>query len=309
MSDAQHGRILSHHGKELNVEYVDDQRQPQIKSCHFRANLESVVTGDQVLWCDEGDKGVVVSIEPRETLLQRPDSYGKLRPVAANISQLVIVIAPEPEAHHGLIDRYLVAAENMGIKCLLVLNKADLLQQTDYSALLNLIASYRKIGYEVLTVSAHSGDGFEELQSALNKEVSIFCGQSGVGKSSLIKKLLPDEELKIGALSEAATKGRHTTTHTQLFHFPSGGECIDSPGIREFGLWHMDADDILHGFVDLREHALNCKFRNCQHENEVQCGIKGAVSEGLLYKWRVDSYKRIIQSLNDVKMKNQDKKR
>lgn len=297
------GQVICHHGKTVDVEYFDDNQQRVTLSCHLRANLETVVTGDFVIWQHEGEQGVVISLEERATVLQRPDSYGHLRPVAANISQLVLVLAPEPEAFHGLIDRYLVAAEYIGIKTLLLINKSDLLPTKDYSSLLKLADAYSEIGYRVLFISAYTGEGMTNLQTELNEETSIFVGQSGVGKSSIIQKMLPEEHLRIGDLSEAAVKGRHTTTHSHLYHFSSGGVCIDSPGIREFGLWHMNADDILHGFVDLREHAPNCKFRNCEHAEEPQCGIKDALDKGALYKWRFDSYKHILNTLHDVNIK------
>lgn len=301
--NGKRGQIVSHHGKTVDVEYLGETSEPKIISCHLRANLETVVTGDYVIWQEEDKRGVVVSFEARETVLQRPDAFGLLRPVAANISQLVLVIAPEPLAHSGLVDRYLVAAENMGVKTLILMNKADLLKSQAFESLIVLAENYSKIGYPVLMVSNHTGEGFDQLQKLLDKETSIFVGQSGVGKSSLIQKILPEEDLLIGQLSSAAVKGRHTTTHTHLYHFSSGGVCIDSPGIREFGLWHMDAEAIMHGFIDLRDHAMNCKFRNCEHGAEPNCGIKDAMEKGLLYKWRFDSYKHILNTLNDVNIK------
>ena len=297
------GRVISHHGKKVNIEYFDNDQQSKVISCHLRANLETLVTGDFVIWQEEFEQGVVVSQEERKTVLLRPDSFGNLRPVAANITQLILVIAPEPEAHHGLIDRYLVAAENIGVKTLILINKSDLLSTHSHDALKQLIEDYHRIGYPVLSISARTGEGFDKLQTQLKEETSVFVGQSGVGKSSLIQTLLPHEDLRIGNLSAAISKGRHTTTHSHLYHFSSGGVCIDSPGIREFGLWHLNADQILRGFVDLREYALNCKFRNCEHDAEPKCGIKEALEKGLLYKWRFDSYKHILNTLNDVNIK------
>lgn len=297
------GQIVSHHGKKVDVEYCDEQQQRQIISCHFRANLEAVVTGDWVLWQREGEAGVVVSLQERESVLLRPDAFGQLKPVAANVSRLVLVIAPEPEAHSGLIDRYLVATENMGAKALILINKSDLLNDTNNTTLADITATYQNIGYTVLQVSAHTGAGLENLKTHLLDETSVFVGQSGVGKSSLIQKLLPEEELRVGDLSSNQSKGRHTTTHSQLYHFSSGGVCIDSPGIREFGLWHMTPDEVLQGFVDLRAQALNCKFRNCTHETEPKCGIHNAIEKGLLYKTRFDSYKHILNTLNEVNIK------
>lgn len=297
------GQIVSHHGTSVQVEYLDEQQRFQTVSCHLRANLEQVVTGDMVLWQQEGEGGVVVSRDERKSVLLRPDAYGQLKPVAANVTQLVLVIAPEPEAHCGLVDRYLVATENMGVKALILINKSDLLHEGNNATLTHIAATYKNIGYDVIHVSARTGSGIENLKNFLLDETSIFVGQSGVGKSSLIQKLLPDEELRVGDLSSSQSKGRHTTTHSQLYHFSSGGVCIDSPGIREFGLWHMTPGEVLYGFVDLRAQALNCKFRNCTHETEPKCGIHNAIEKGLLYKTRFDSYKHILNTLNEVNIK------
>ena len=300
------GVVISHHGTQVEIEYIDEQHSTQNIRCHVRANLDSVVTGDRILWQAEDELGVIVSIEPRDSTLLRPDIYGTLRPVASNINQMVIVVAPEPEAFAGLIDRYLVAAENMQTEVLLLINKADLIESEKYRQLVELKNIYMTIGYRVLEVSAHTDLGFEALATALKDHTSIFVGQSGVGKSSLLQTLLPHESIRTGELSSGKAKGRHTTTHTQLYHFPSGGNCIDSPGIREFGLWHMSSQDITHGFVDLRDIAANCKFRNCQHEDEPGCKIKAAVEAGTLYKERFDSYKHILNSLDDVTIKNKN---
>ena len=125
----------------------------------------------------------------------------------------------------------------------------------------------------------------------------MFVGQSGVGKSSLINTLLPDEELKVGALSKATKKGRHTTTTARLYHFPAGGDLIDSPGIREFGLWHMSEEDVTYGFRELREIAGYCRFRDCKHETEPGCAILKALDEGIISEERFISYQRILATL------------
>lgn len=297
------GIVITNYGRQVLVE--DTQAPFNRELCHLRANLDVSVSGDKVVWekSPRDELGVITSIEPRQSILQRPDSYGKLKPVAANVSQMIITIAAEPEAHFHLIDRYLVAAENHGLKAKILLNKSDLLNEKHEAFITHLKTVYEKtLGYELLILSTLQTID-ERLKCWLKSETSIFVGQSGVGKSSLVKQLLPNHELKIGPLSQAQTKGRHTTTHTSLYHFPWGGSCVDSPGIREFGMWHFDKHNIMQGFVDLSEHAQNCRFRDCTHEHEPGCGILSALENNQIFKERYHSYLRIINQLNDVEIK------
>ena len=269
--------------------------------CHLRANLEGLVTGDRVVWCEGDPVGVVVAQLDRDNVLSRPDPYGKLKPVAANIDQILLVIAPYPEPHANLIDRYLVAAELVEIEPVILLNKTDLLaddpalqQQMD-----ELLAIYPTLGYRVLYTFIKDR-GLEELHNALRERTSVFVGQSGVGKSSLVNVLLPDADLRVGALSESTQKGTHTTTTAQLFHLDGGGSLIDSPGIREFGLWHMTKEQVEQGFRELQPLLGTCKFRDCQHQQEPGCAVLGAVEAGDISARRMDSFRRIVASLEEA---------
>ena len=287
----QTGTVIAHYGTQADIESADGD----IIRCHLRANLDSLVTGDQVTWQDGQPNGVVVAVHGRTSELCRPDNHGELRPVAANINRIVLVIAPKPEPHANLIDRYLVAAETQGIKTLLVLNKSDLLTKDD--PLLELLASYRQLGYETLTVSAKKGNSIENLRACLKPLTSVFVGQSGVGKSSLLNALTPDIETAVGALSEVAGKGTHTTTTSRLFHLPTGGDVIDSPGIREFGLWHLEPESVIHGFVEFRPFLGRCKFRDCQHKQEPDCAVKQALDNGDITPERYQSLCLILNNL------------
>lgn len=298
LGELQTGVICAHFGTEVLISSAELQTR-----CFFRSNLELAV-GDRVHWRENSDGlGVVESCEARSSEIQRPDSYGTLRTVGANISQMIITIAPEPEPHSSLIDRYLVSAELHNIQPLILLNKSDLLEQ---NALDNLLDRYKKLEYEVLSVSAHMAESLKTLQEKLNEHTSIFVGQSGVGKSSLVKALLPDENIRIGELSEAEIKGRHTTTHSQLYAFPSGGFCIDSPGIREFGLWHASAEQVLSGFKEIHAASGMCKFRDCSHNSEPGCAVKSAVDRGDIHPERFQNYQLIIKQLDDVTIKTQE---
>ncbi|TXS89138.1 small ribosomal subunit biogenesis GTPase RsgA [Parahaliea aestuarii] len=290
----QEGLVVAHFGTQVEVESGAGER----RRCHLRANLGSLVTGDRVIWCEGDPTGVVVAQLDRKSALLRPDNFGQLKPVAANIDRIFVVIAARPEPHANLIDRYLVASEAVGIEPVLVLNKVDLLDGDDALAaqLDSLLTPYANLGYQLLRVCARAG-GSVALETALNQRISIFVGQSGVGKSSLVNSLLPGLDLRVGALSELTHKGTHTTTTAQLFHLPCGGSLIDSPGIREFGLWHMSRDQVEQGFREFRPHLGHCRFRDCQHQQEPGCAILDAGQSGAISPARLESYRRIIASL------------
>ncbi|HTO19453.1 MAG TPA: small ribosomal subunit biogenesis GTPase RsgA [Pseudomonas sp.] len=290
----QHGLVIAHFGVQVDVEDGDGQ----ICRCHLRANLPTLVTGDRVVWrAGNQGQGVIVAQLPRASELCRPDTRGQLKPVAANVDQIVIVFAPLPQPHANLIDRYLIAAEHASIRPLLLLNKADLLDEDNAAFIDSLLATYRQLGYPLLEVSAHDGAGMAELRAALDNRISVFVGQSGVGKSSLVNSLLPGVDLRVGALSELTGKGTHTTTTARLFHFPEGGDLIDSPGIREFGLGHVSRDDVEAGFIEFRELLGRCRFRDCRHDREPGCALLLALEEGRIQPQRLASYRHIIASL------------
>lgn len=291
----QDGLVVAHYGTQVAVESQPGHSQ----RCHLRANIESLVTGDRVVWCEGDPMGVVVAQRERHSVLSRPDPYGNLKPVAANIDQILLVIAPLPEPHGNLIDRYLVAAEAVGIEPVILLNKTDLLENapTLQATIDDLLAIYPTLGYRVIHTSIKTG-GLAELHSALYERTSVFVGQSGVGKSSLVNVLLPAARLRVGALSEASQKGTHTTTTAQLLHLDCGGTLIDSPGIREFGLWHMSRAQVEQGFREFRPLLGCCKFRDCQHEHEPGCAILQGAGSGKISARRLESYRRIIASLD-----------
>ena len=164
-----------------------------------------------------------------------------------------------------------------------------------------MLSTYGDLGYTVKRVSSKTGSGLEDLQLLLNDHTNIFVGQSGVGKSALINAFLPNVNTLEGLLSPGKEKGRHTTTSARLFHFPKGGDLIDSPGIREFGLWHMDEEELLNGFIEFRPFLGNCKFRDCKHQSEPGCRLLQALADGDIGVQRMESYRSILQSLSQMK--------
>lgn len=299
----RHGRIVAHFGQTVEVEGLDPNApDSERQRCFVRANLDSLVTGDEVIWrAGKDDNGVVEMRQERRTVLQRPDKYGQLKPVAANIDRIVIVVAPEPHPHANLIDRYLVAAETLGITPAILFNKSDLIDARNRDKIEQLITQYTALGYEVLRTSAKDiVDCETTLLDWMRHHTSVLVGQSGVGKSSLIRSILGDQSIKVGALSESTGKGTHTTTTARLFHLPQGGMLVDSPGIREFGLWHITEHELLEGFIEFRPYIGHCKFRDCKHQQEPGCAILAACENGLIGATRLQSYERILHSLDDV---------
>ncbi|MDT0501894.1 MULTISPECIES: small ribosomal subunit biogenesis GTPase RsgA [unclassified Halomonas] len=297
----QPGRVMAHFGRTLDVRPNADDESIR---CHLRANLDGLVTGDRVIWRGRTDtegrivEGVVVARGERDNVLERPDARGQLKPVAANIDQILVVFAVEPEPHPNLIDRYLVAAEATGIPPVLVLNKVDLLPDGG-GELMALLQRYAALGYPVVATTTAREDGLASLLSRLAGRTSVFVGQSGVGKSSLIDRLLPDEGLRIGDLSKDSRKGTHTTTTARLYRLPraEGAELIDSPGIREFGLGHLTERQVTEGFIEFRPYLGQCRFRDCRHRQEPGCALLAAVEREEIHPERFASYRRILDSL------------
>lgn len=287
----QPGRVITRFGARVDVE--DAQRT--VHHCLLRQNLPPLVCGDRVVWQPGRDHtGVVVAVEPRVSLLERPDADNQLKPVAANISQILIVAAPEPALDLDLINRYLVAAEITHITPALVINKVDLLNEPALARLHERLRVYSDIGYTVLYASTRGQPGLDNLIEHLRGHTSIFVGQSGVGKSSLIQALLPHEQLRVAELSATTGLGRHTTTSTRLYHFPGGGELIDSPGVRAFRLGHASFDQITDGFREFRPFFGQCRFHNCRHDVEPDCALRAAVARGAISRERFDSYRRMV---------------
>lgn len=296
----QQGLVIAHYGQQLDVEALEGKDTGKVLRCFVRANIDSLVTGDKVIWRPGSDNtGVIVARCDRHTLLQRPDNFGALKPVAANIDYIILVIAPEPEPHDNLIDRYLVAAESTDIPVIILLNKTDLVTDENRETIDRLLARYEKLGYRIERTSAKTLEGEQavRVEDLVKGQTSVFVGQSGVGKSSIIQTLLPEASIRVGAVSESTGKGVHTTTTAKLFHLNCGGDLIDSPGIREFGLWHMTPQEIEYGFREIRDLIGHCKFRNCSHMGDPGCAIAQAAEDGRISTERLKSFNRILQDM------------
>ncbi|WP_419421192.1 ribosome small subunit-dependent GTPase A [Legionella sp. D16C41] len=273
-TDCIDGLVISRFSRHAEIEAQNGNRI----HCSIRPNIDSLVAGDQVVWQPTGiNQGVVLSRYPRKSVLTRTDKREEHKPIAANISQIFIVVAPKPIISWLLLDSYLVMAEILQLKVQIVLNKTDLpclsLQQ-------ELINSYQPLGYKLLFTSKEDDHSYLLLKQALCEHISVFVGQSGVGKSSLIATLLPNEKITVAAISELSELGCHTTSNSRFYHLPSGGALIDSPGIRDFSLSNLTPTDAIYGFREFRELATKCKFRNCNHRDNPGCALIEAVKKG-----------------------------
>ena len=282
--NAQTGLVITRYGQRLLVE----AQSGELYQCTGRRNIELSVAGDQVVFqTTDNNEGVVTALLPRDNFLTRSQKL-----IAANIDELWLVVAIEPHYQFELIDRYLVVAENAGLPINIVVNKIEL--SDNFDQVKHDFSLYESAGYSVHYLSVKAQTNVAEFKAQLKHKAHIFLGQSGVGKSSLINELIPDLNLRVNEISTKSKLGKHTTTNTTLYHIPSGGDLIDSPGIREFQLDDLTDKEILSGFKEFKPFIGECKFRNCAHINEPKCAIKTAVEDGAINPKRYHSYLQLI---------------
>ena len=287
--EALTGTIVAAHGRHYLAD-VDGE----FLQCVTRGKKTNVAVGDIVhLQRTSNDQAVIEKIAERSTLLYRSDQY-KSKLLASNITRLFIVIATEPSFSDDLVSRALVAAEAAGIEAHLILNKIDveegLARARERSSL------YTGMGYPLHEVSATARpeQAVEILGPLLKDQSSIFIGQSGMGKSSLINLLVPDADIATREISEVLDTGKHTTTFTRLYRLPGGGNIIDSPGFQEFGLYHLTEGMLERAFVDFKPYLGGCKYYNCRHLAEPQCAVLQAVEDGKIAKLRHELYGQLL---------------
>jgi ribosome biogenesis GTPase len=283
------GTIIAAHGRH----YVADV-DGRILQCVTRGKKTNVAVGDVVhLKMTSEDQAVIEKIDERKTLLYRSDQY-KSKLLAANVTRLFIVVATEPGFTDDLVSRALVACEAAGVEAHLILNKTDVAPLLPRAR--ERVKPYTSLGYPVHEVSAKADpqQTVDELMPLLEGQSSIFIGQSGMGKSSLVNLLVPEADAAVREISEALDTGKHTTTFTRLYHLAGGGSLIDSPGFQEFGLYHLTEGMLERAFVEFAPLLGGCKYYNCRHLAEPQCAILQAVDAGKIARMRQELYAQLV---------------
>jgi ribosome biogenesis GTPase / thiamine phosphate phosphatase len=269
------------------------------------SSTNPVAVGDNVEIEAENllEKSAIINqILDRENYVNRQSPSNKMQHhiIAANVDQsLLVATLKEPRTSQGFIDRFLVACESYHIPAIIILNKADLYGKKEHEKFEHWEAMYESIGYKIMLVSVRENSGLSGVKSILADKITLLSGHSGVGKSSFINTVLPDLILKTNRVSGWSGKGIHTTTFAEMFDLPMGGQVIDTPGMREFGLTDIAKQELSHYFPEMRNRINDCQFNNCLHVNEPGCAIKKALDEGLIHIDRYESYCNMLDSIDE----------
>ena len=256
-------------------------------------NLSLLVAGDEVLCRREDGVLRVHELLSRRSVLERADRHW-VKPLAANLTHLGIVSANPPGIDTLLIDQFCVAACRAGVSALIIFNKVDRMTVEEREQVQSLVKTYQQIGYPAVMVDTKTEQGMQPLLEELVDRSVVLVGASGVGKSSIIQRLLPDRELRIGAVSKATGFGSHTTSVTYWYELPQGGSMIDSPGVRQYSVSHLDPQTVREGFFEMADASAECRFGNCTHTVEPGCAVLDAKATGDIAQWRYDNYCKLI---------------
>ncbi|MFQ5654968.1 MAG: ribosome small subunit-dependent GTPase A [Planctomycetota bacterium] len=291
------GQVVFRSSRGVRVLVGGEERYCEYRGRMRREKRNAVVVGDRVEIAPEGeDRGLVHRVLPRRNWLSRRRDVGGGREiiVAANLDQVVALFsARQPRLKMGALDRLLVAAETQGLPARVVVNKIELGLEPSTE---ELLGSYPTIGYPLHKVSHRTEEGLAGFRELLRGRASVVAGPSGVGKSSLIGSLL-GRDLRVGEVSQATEKGKHTTTAVSWYPIPAGGAVVDTPGFRDFALWGLSPPELARHMPDLRPLVPGCRFRDCLHRGEPECSVREAAEEGKILPWRYRSYTGILESI------------
>jgi ribosome biogenesis GTPase len=312
MSNREEGLVLKSTGSSYLVRTKDNQ----VVVCKLRGNFRikgikstnPIAVGDNVFFVKEGksEQGFIIDIQERKNYIYRKSvNLSKITHIiAANIDTAFLVVSmAEPHTPLGFIDRFLVAAESFRIPTKIIFNKSDLYNAKCREMHAKLVKLYEEIGYECMETSVVSKTGMDRVKDAMQGKISLFCGQSGVGKSSIINVLEEGLNLKMNDLSRYNNKGKHTTTFAEMFPLSFGGFIIDTPGIKEFGLIQYEKEEVSHYFPEMLQLLHQCKFSNCTHTHEPECAVKQALEEGNIAQSRYFNYLSVIHN-EDIQLKD-----
>lgn len=287
-----HGQVVAAYGKRYEVEIAQGSELQRV-DCVTRGKKSDVACGDRVeIKLTGPQQAVIEDILPRSSLLYRSNAY-RSKLLAANVSQVVIVLATVPSFYEELLNRCLIAAEAAGIQPLILLNKCDI---GDSHSVLERLQLYASLGYKVQPLSAKQD--VSPLKNLLTGHTSILVGQSGMGKSTIVNALLPNSNARTQEVSEVLDSGKHTTTATHLYHLGHDSDLIDSPGLQEFGLYHLSIEELEQAFIEFRPFLGKCRFANCRHMKEPDCAVIGAAVHGEISERRLASYQGLVSELN-----------
>lgn len=288
--------VISHYGNEI---LINDQQNQRIRA-KVKHSLPALVCGDKVIWQrNELQEAIAIELLPRHGLLTRSTQYTPEKLIAANVDIAFIVISHKPAFKTGLLDRYITACELAEIQVSIIFNKVDSITTNELKNFKSTLEPYQGIGYPIHYISAKKMLGIDSFRSTVLNKTGVLVGQSGVGKSSILRALFPEANPKIGEVSTKTNKGKHTTTHSELYVLDINSFLIDSPGIREFGLNIDEPESLVLGFREFQPYLGKCQFRDCKHTTEPKCAIKQAVNEKKITEQRWDSYKTILTSLQE----------